>query len=163
MHLEKLVAQGEKALEEFQPELALKFFKRALEIENQNASSAGRVLDLTGETLVAVGEPEEALRHFLKSSQVAPNENPYKWLYLGQLQEGAESLECFRKGIAMLGALKQEQVDADFAFDELRSGLVMWIQPQAIHAKPPNMSPIEHPLMSLLKGVLPNLDAALQF
>jgi len=112
MDLEKLVAQGEKALEEFQPELALKFFKRALAIDNQESSTTARVLDLTGETLVAVGEPEEALGHFLKSSQVAPNENPYKWLYLGQLQEGSESLQCFRTGIAMLGALKQEQTDA---------------------------------------------------
>jgi tetratricopeptide (TPR) repeat protein len=103
----KLIDNGEKALGEFQPELAIQFFSRALLQDGEST----RVLDLLGETSVQVGEPERACEYFLKSSQLAPDENPYKWLYLGQLQEAEASVASFRKGIAMLSALAQGTSD----------------------------------------------------
>lgn len=100
MSLEALMDQGEKALGQFNPELALKFFSRALE-QSPNDTS---ILDLLGETSIHAGLPGEALAYFLRSSVLKPDENAYKWLYLGQLQEAETSLKCFRKGIAMLSA-----------------------------------------------------------
>lgn len=42
------------------------------------------------------------LHLLLKSIQAAPDEGPAKYLYLAQLRQGGDAVQCFDKGIALL-------------------------------------------------------------
>ncbi len=39
---------------------------------------------------------------FARSAELAPEDNPSKWMYLGQLQAGAAAVQSFQRGVDLL-------------------------------------------------------------
>ena len=60
------------------------------------------VIDALGELLLEVGDVENAAQLFHRSIQLAPAANPGKYMYMGQISEGLESVELFERGIAIM-------------------------------------------------------------
>ena len=106
MDTETLIKQGEQALLSFEPELALKFFLRALEYSPKDIS----ILISIGDIYIQCGDPINAEKYFEQATIVINDDNNHEddtksahaWLYLGQLKNGLQSLECYQKGIELL-------------------------------------------------------------
>jgi tetratricopeptide (TPR) repeat protein len=65
-------------------------------------------MDALGELLLNTGDGERAYALFERSAKLAPDMGATKWLYLGQLSEGWQSLQHFSKGAELL----QEELGA---------------------------------------------------
>jgi tetratricopeptide (TPR) repeat protein len=96
-----LIGHAEKALGRFEPELAVQFLTRAHEKDALDTS----VMDSLGRVYLQLGDSESAMRFFLQSCSVSPDASPYKWMFLGQLQESNDSLNSYSKGISLLMAM----------------------------------------------------------
>ena len=60
------------------------------------------VIDALGELLLEVGDVDNAAQLFHRSIQLAPQANPGKYMYMGQIREGLEAVELFERGIALM-------------------------------------------------------------
>ena len=96
---EKLVEQGNNALMAMQPELAVKFFQRAYDMDSNDTN----IMDALADVHMQLGAQEHALELLLKSTSLAPEINPFKWLYLAQLQMGTDSVQTYLKAIEIMG------------------------------------------------------------
>ncbi|KAJ0405842.1 hypothetical protein ATCC90586_001705 [Pythium insidiosum] len=94
----ELVAKAESLVDQCQPELAVKFYEKALLKEPNNTL----LLDTIGELSTELDDPERALAVFQKSIQLAPAQNPSKWLYLAQLVGGEDAEKYTTQGITFL-------------------------------------------------------------
>lgn len=94
----ELVAKAEELVDQCQPELAVKFFERALVKEPTNTA----LLDMVGELSTELHEPERALAAFQRSMELAPAANPAKWFYAAQLVAGEEAEKYSLQGIQYL-------------------------------------------------------------
>jgi tetratricopeptide (TPR) repeat protein len=111
--VEGLVEQGNNAISKLQPELAVKFFQRARALRPDDTN----VLDALADVHLQLGDQEEALELLLMSTSLAPEANPFKWLYLAQLQNGLDSVATYSKAISILEALLQaESGDIDVSY-----------------------------------------------
>lgn len=61
-----------------------------------------QIADALGSLLAEMGENEKATEVLRKAVQLSPDHGFEKYLYLGQMLVGNESLECMRKGIDLL-------------------------------------------------------------
>jgi len=95
-----LVSQGNIALSSMQFELAVKFFKRALQMTPTDTS----IMDSLAEVLMQLGETNEAEQLFKQSISLEPSRNPYKWCYLAQLQNGQEALFSYKKAVEIMSS-----------------------------------------------------------
>lgn len=93
-----LVEQGNNALSNLQPELAMKFFERALSMSAQDTN----IMDALADVYLQLDHQDKALRLLLMSTSLAPEANPFKWLYLAQLQDGEGSKITYLKAIGIL-------------------------------------------------------------
>ena len=93
-----LVSQGNIALSSMQFELAVKFFKRALQMTPTDTS----IMDSLAEVQMQLGETYEAEQLFKQSISLEPTRNPYKWCYLAQLQSGKEALNSYMKAAEIM-------------------------------------------------------------
>lgn len=105
--VEALVAQGNNAVSTMQPELAVKFFERAIGMSPQDTN----IMDALADVHLQLDNQEEALELLLMSTSLAPEVNPFKWLYLAQLQDGLDSVTTYLKGISMLELLINNRPD----------------------------------------------------
>lgn len=96
----QLVSKAEQCLDKCQPELASKFYKRALALQPHNTD----IMDDLAHVLAEMHCEDEAKQYTLKSCEIAPGINPSKWMYLAQMQDGNEALSSFQKGLAILQA-----------------------------------------------------------
>lgn len=94
----ELVAKAETLVDQCQPELAVKFFERALVKEPMNTA----LLDTIGELSTELNNPERALEAFQKSISIAPAQNPAKWFYVAQLVAGEDAERYSLQGIQYL-------------------------------------------------------------
>jgi tetratricopeptide (TPR) repeat protein len=94
-----LLDKGLEVLAGGQEELAVKFFRRGLELEPRNVE----LLKALGETLMEVGQPEEAKAVFRRSLEMEPGDYSL-CMYLGQLEQGKEALGHYERGIQALRA-----------------------------------------------------------
>ena len=78
--VEALIAQGNNALSTMQPELALKFFERAIGMSPEDTN----IMDALADVHLQLDNQDEALELLLMSTSLAPESNPFKWLYLAQ-------------------------------------------------------------------------------
>jgi len=101
--VKQLLVKAEALVDECQPELALKFYQKASALQPENSE----ILDAIGELATEVDEPEIALEAFKKSMQIAPKQNPGKWLYAAQLVQGEESETFSLQGVAVMTELLQ--------------------------------------------------------
>jgi predicted Zn-dependent protease len=98
---QKLVEQGNIALGNMELELAEQFFSRALGMEPNDTD----IMDALADVQIQIGDTESAKNLLLRSTAAAPQQNPYKWLFLGQLQNNMEAVHSYQRGITALGYL----------------------------------------------------------
>jgi tetratricopeptide (TPR) repeat protein len=80
------------------PHAAIVAYQQALQAQPENV----QILDALGELLLEVGDGQTAAELLQRSIQLAPGANASKYMYMGQLQEGADAISCFERGIAIL-------------------------------------------------------------
>ena len=95
---DSLIEQGNAAIANMQLEVAVECFTRALSLNPMDTN----VLDALADALLQIGETEKARELLISSTRLAPATNPYKWMYLGQLEAGKDAVECYLKGIDAL-------------------------------------------------------------
>ena len=98
--LEEVFSMASSYLDQCNPSAAALLFEEALATRPDEP----RLLDALGEALVELGERERARALFARSASVSPGGGHGKWLQLGALSEGAEAVQHFRRGIALLAA-----------------------------------------------------------
>ncbi|XP_064614281.1 uncharacterized protein LOC135477974 [Liolophura sinensis] len=101
--IDQLLDKAQDCIDRFEYEVAQKFCQRALELEPDNV----RVLETTGTLLLELGNPESARQCFGRAVEVSPDTGYSKYMYLGQLFEGAQAVQCFQKGIELMVAEKE--------------------------------------------------------
>lgn len=95
---EMLVEQGNVALANMQLELAEQFFGRALSMSPSNTN----IMDALADVQIQLGESCKAMELLVQSTSMAPKENPYKWFFLGQLQQELDAVKSYQTGIQVL-------------------------------------------------------------
>ncbi|XP_071138790.1 uncharacterized protein [Mytilus edulis] len=103
--VDQLLDKAEDCINRFEYEIAQKFCQRALEIEADNI----RALETTGTLLLELGNPESAKQCFGRVVEISPDKGHEKYMYLGQLFEGAQAVECYQKGIELMLKEKENQ------------------------------------------------------
>ncbi|WAR24244.1 ACL4-like protein, partial [Mya arenaria] len=93
--LDQLLDKAESCIDKFEYEMAQKFCQRGLEMEPDNV----RALETSGALLIDLGNMEAAKQY----------------MNLGQLFEGAQSVECFQKGIELMLKEKELREKAEVA------------------------------------------------
>eukprot|EP01041_Mallomonas_annulata_P010485 gene10485-21867_t len=104
---EALIEQGNIALQRFEYELASNFFKRALEKKPEDTN----IMDALADVFLQLGDRDSAYTLLQQSTLIAPEINPYKWLYLAQLQEGCDALCSYERAIPLLELLINKTMD----------------------------------------------------
>ncbi|KAI9008141.1 hypothetical protein BC832DRAFT_553214 [Gaertneriomyces semiglobifer] len=112
---EALLTHAQKALDDCLPDLARKFLLRALQIRPDHVPTLETLGVTEMEDMVAAGESgeeqktaecaERAYQYFLRAATVNPDEGYEKYLYLGQLTEGKDALEFYRRGVVIMEKL----------------------------------------------------------
>lgn len=95
---ELLIEQANIALSSLQPELALKFYERALLLSPNDTN----IMDALSDVYIQLGNKVKGKELLLNSVMLQPTINPYKWMYLAQLQQGLEAKNSYSKGIELL-------------------------------------------------------------
>ncbi|KAI9208207.1 uncharacterized protein BJ171DRAFT_490641 [Polychytrium aggregatum] len=121
-----LLQQALKAIEDCQPDLARKFLARILE-SNPNHIEALETMGLVElELMNSVQTPlsfddiqtaaTNSINYFSRAVALEPNKGHAKFLYLGQLSGGKESIDFYQKGVALL--FKEIEAIADQSSEE---------------------------------------------
>uniref|UniRef100_A0A7S2CWS8 Uncharacterized protein n=1 Tax=Octactis speculum TaxID=3111310 RepID=A0A7S2CWS8_9STRA len=104
---EDLMDRAQKAIDVCEPELAVRFMRRASEAAPEDAS----ILDQLAEVEMGVGETERAGRAWMRAIEVSGNPdhdaNAERWLYVAQLREGNGARESYEHGLRLLTARLQ--------------------------------------------------------
>ena len=77
---------------------AEKLFRMAIDMDPRN----GDLLDALGQVILELGRPQDALEVFQRSAEVDPEGSFVKYLNLGQLSEGMDSITFYNKGCEIL-------------------------------------------------------------
>jgi len=114
---DRLVEQGQLALQNFQPDLALKFFQRALVA----APGDTNIMDALADVHLQLGQVSQAKSLLEESTVRAPTINCFKWLFLAQLQEGFDAVRSYQRAIELLSELilQSPQTGKDFNSESL--------------------------------------------
>ncbi|XP_012561595.1 uncharacterized protein LOC105846942 [Hydra vulgaris] len=96
--VDDLLNRVNEYIESFEFELAEKFCKKALDLEPQNISA----LVTFGNICAELGDLDNAKTHFSKAVELDPLNGHVKYLYLGQLSEGNEAVENYKKAILIM-------------------------------------------------------------
>jgi hypothetical protein len=70
-------------------------------------------MDAVADVNIQLGQTAEALQTLLRSTSIAPEANPYKWLNLAQLQSGLEATSSYAKGIELLSLKLTSSTDPE--------------------------------------------------
>jgi len=104
-------ATADEFLENFEYEQAAKVFQAALKTHPNNPE----ILDALGDTLLLMGDAQQALKILKVSLHLAPNSGVSKFLNLGQLHEGKEALKYYSTGAELLQQQKKNSNREDVA------------------------------------------------
>lgn len=96
--VEDLLAKATECYEDGKFELSSKFYVSALTKEPENT----QIMDALADVYMQMGDVDNATQLLKKSTDMAPLDNPYKWMFLGQLQSCTEAVDSYRKGIEIL-------------------------------------------------------------
>jgi tetratricopeptide (TPR) repeat protein len=112
---EALIEQANIALAKLQPELSKKIFQKALDLFPDDTN----LMDALADVHLQLGDNSQALRLLQRSTEINPEENPFKWLFLAQLQSGKDSLNSYLKAIELienLVAVSQDNAEVNLSF-----------------------------------------------
>lgn len=93
-------SRAARAADSLEPELAARFYDRALQLEPNNTA----IMDDYADVLLGVGNVAKASQLLRQSIALAPESGPSKYLNMGQVLEGVEAVRCFERGAALLEA-----------------------------------------------------------
>ncbi|XP_059179305.1 uncharacterized protein LOC131958345 isoform X2 [Physella acuta] len=96
--VDKLISKAEQLIDEFNYELAQKFCQRALEQEPDNL----RALETSASLLIELGNLEAAKHCLGRAIELSPNSGFSKYMTMGQLMEGSNAVDCYKKGIEIM-------------------------------------------------------------
>jgi tetratricopeptide (TPR) repeat protein len=89
-----LLAKVDEYLDAFQPDLALNFCKKALDMEPNNPI----VLQSIASVYIELGEINKAEEHLQKAIQIEPGSGYEKFLALGQISGAQTALNLYKRG-----------------------------------------------------------------
>lgn len=95
-----LLAQASHHIDEADLEAAGLLYEEALATKPDDV----QVLDAAGEIAYLLGDHDRAEELLCRSAELAPSSGYSKWMYLGQLYEGAEAVVAYQKGVQLLQA-----------------------------------------------------------
>ncbi|ELR18214.1 tetratricopeptide repeat domain containing protein [Acanthamoeba castellanii str. Neff] len=93
-----LIKKAEELVEEYNYELAQRFYEKALSQEPSNTQALGGY----AEVLMQLGEADEAYRALMRCIELSPEGDGTPYLNLAQISEGLEALGYYNKGIELL-------------------------------------------------------------
>ncbi|CAM9782080.1 unnamed protein product, partial [Choristocarpus tenellus] len=96
--VEALLVQARLAVDRLEPELGLQFYERALKSRPDDVALMCEV----AEVMLQVGNTEVASQVLNRSISLSPDQGAEKYLYMGQLHEGLDSLTFYEKGLQIL-------------------------------------------------------------
>jgi tetratricopeptide (TPR) repeat protein len=102
MDVNELLIRAETFTERFEYDLAINCYKAALDQAPENT----QILDELAEVLIDSGNPEEAKIFLRKSIELAPYENPGKYLSYAQQLQGLEAVNMSMRGIQVMLQLR---------------------------------------------------------
>jgi len=123
-----LLATARDCLDRLNPPAALAACRKAVAIDG----SCVAALDQLAEACLACGEPGEAEQALARSVELSPTGGAGRYMYLGQLSEGAQSLEWFARGISGLRDALAAIDSASGSRDELHAAWVEAVNALAI-------------------------------
>jgi tetratricopeptide (TPR) repeat protein len=85
-------------------------------------SNDTNVIDALADVLLQMGNHDEALKLLLTSTSIDPEANPFKWLYLAQLQSSFDSLASYLKAIELLQESARSRSDEAQVSDTSKAG-----------------------------------------
>ncbi|KAK3515138.1 hypothetical protein QTP70_007468 [Hemibagrus guttatus] len=118
--IDQLLEKTEECMDNFDFPMAKMFCQRALDIEPTNLT----ILDMLGNICAELGDMDKAKQVFLKAVELSPEEGHSKYMYLGQIHTGAESVQYFSKGIEVM--LKAMDKQAEETNQNLKFFLENW-------------------------------------
>ena len=121
-NIQELLKEAESSLNEAFPpniERAFACYQKALEID-ANCVSA---LDGLGEMLANLGDSERAIQVLLRSTQLEPQSGASKYFYLGQMLNGNDALEAYKKCIQVASSDISSSTDQEY-LEETRSQIL---------------------------------------
>lgn len=89
-----LLAKVDEHLDKFEPGLALKFCKKALEMEPNNIIALQSIASVH----IELGAISEAVKNLQKAVEIEPESGYEKFLALGQISSGQEALNLYKRG-----------------------------------------------------------------
>jgi len=98
--VEELVEQAQEALSLVQLETAVELYQQALLLEPQNTD----LMDALADVCLQIGDTDLGLELLRNSTTLAPNANGIKWMYLGQLLTGPDSVKSYQTGISVFSS-----------------------------------------------------------
>ncbi|XP_063736251.1 uncharacterized protein si:dkey-12j5.1 isoform X2 [Eleginops maclovinus] len=109
----QLLEKTEECMDSFDFEMARLFCQRALDVESSNLQA----LDMQGHICSELGDTQKAKEAFLRAVELSPDVGHSKYMYLGQIHTGQESVDFYTKGIQVLLSVldKQAQTKAQAA------------------------------------------------
>jgi len=119
--------EAEDRLSQFDYEGAVEIYRNALK---QHANDP-EILDALGETLLQMGDYEQARNTLYISIKLAPEVGPSKYMNMGQILEGKESLAHYQKGLEMLTREKdnaQDEEERQCIVERIVSGLSAMVE-----------------------------------
>lgn len=111
---EELDEIGKQFFEQGQLSAAHKHF-----IASLKKKANPNVMFRTASCLLELARPQEAKQYLKQSCELAPDSQPEKWLTLGELEEGKDSLCCLEKAVELL---ERELASEPVAMDEDMEG-----------------------------------------
>jgi len=98
LSVEEMISKAEELMEVLQFEQALSLIQKALEKEPSNT----KIMDTYALFLLDLDNFEDAKKLLERSIQLAPNENFDKYMNYGQLLQGKQAIESFKKGVTLM-------------------------------------------------------------
>lgn len=102
---DKLLEKGIECMNKAQPQLAARFFAKALEQRSQDTA----IMDTLAECYLSMGDAHNAVPLLEKSIELDPEGAPYKYLNMAQLEEGPEALACYQAAIRIFERMRENR------------------------------------------------------
>jgi tetratricopeptide (TPR) repeat protein len=100
----KLLSEAQELADEMNIDGAVLLYEEALLQRPHDVT----VMDALGESLFYLGQMERAEAVLRQSAEAAPSAGYSKWMYLGQILEGSESMDAFSRGSVVLETQLQQ-------------------------------------------------------
>ena len=111
-----LIEQAEKAMDAYEPLLAIKFLERALELDDKNArllEGLGichlETLNLDNPEINPIERINKAKEYFMKAIEYCPESSHGKYLHMGQLCSGKEAIAYYERALKIISSIVPNQ------------------------------------------------------